>query len=52
MTPSECDVRLTPVNIWTKDSFAHYEAGSKVKLTDLDASKLDPLQVIWPLYDA
>ncbi|GEM_PF-2067736 len=48
MTPSECDVRLTPVNIWTKDIFAHYEAGSKVKITDLDASKLDPLQVIWP----
>ncbi|MBC7194142.1 MAG: hypothetical protein H5U37_00550 [Caldisericia bacterium] len=48
MTPSECDVRLTPVNIWTTNSFAHYEAGSKVKITDLDASKLDPLQVIWP----
>ncbi|MGC9089552.1 MAG: stalk domain-containing protein, partial [Caldisericia bacterium] len=48
MTPSECDVRLTPVNIWTTNSFAHYEAGSKVKITDLDASKLDPFQVIWP----
>jgi hypothetical protein len=48
MTPSECDVRLTPVNIWTTNSFAHYEAGSKVKITDLDASKLDPLQVVWP----
>lgn len=48
LTPSECDIRLTPVNIWTTNSFAHYEAGSKVKLTDLDASKLDPLQVVWP----
>ncbi len=48
LTPSECDVRLTPVNIWTTNAFAHYEAGSKVKITDLDASKLDPLQVIWP----
>jgi len=48
MTPSECDVRLTPVNIWTTNSFAHYEAGSKVKASDLDASKKDPLQVVWP----
>ena len=48
LTPSECDVRLTPVNIWTNNGFAHYEAGSKVKITDLDASKLDPLQVVWP----
>lgn len=48
MTPSECDVRLTPVNIWATNSFAHYPAGSKVQTNDLDASKLDPLQVVWP----
>ncbi len=46
-TVSACDIRMTPVSIWTKDGkFYHYEAGTSVKddgiNPDFDARPFNP----------
>lgn len=43
---SNCDIRMTAVNVWTHDGrFAHYMAGTKVSAGDLDATVYPSLEL-------